>query len=54
MFIEKMQDMVKGCEGKMEPINIIENLKKEHTVYTIDGKKIANELGNSKVLNSVV
>lgn len=36
------------------PENIIENLKKEHTVYSIDGLKIANELGNSKVLNSVV
>lgn len=36
------------------PENIIENLKKEHTVYSIDGLKIANQLGNSKVLNSVV
>ena len=36
------------------PENIIETLKKEHTVYTIDGQKIALELGNSKVLNSVV
>lgn len=36
------------------PENIIENLKNKHTVYTIDGGKIANELGNSKVLNSVV
>ena len=36
------------------PQNIIENLKKDHEVYTIDGGKIANELGNSKVLNSVV
>ena len=29
-------------------------LKKEHTVYTIDGGAVAKELGNSKVLNSVV
>ncbi len=36
------------------PENIIENLKKDHTVYSIDGVKIANQLGNSKVLNSVV
>ena len=36
------------------PENIIETLKKDHTVYTIDGQKIALELGNSKVLNSVV
>ena len=36
------------------PKNIIEELKKEHTVYAIDGVSIANELGNSKVLNSVV
>lgn len=36
------------------PENIIEELKKEHTVYAIDGQKIALELGNSKVLNSVV
>ena len=36
------------------PESIIENLKKEHTVYTIDGGAVAKELGNSKVLNSVV
>ena len=36
------------------PENIIETLEKEHTVYTIDGQKKALELGNSKVLNSVV
>jgi len=36
------------------PQNIIEQLKSEHTVYVIDGGAIANELGNSKVLNSVV
>ena len=39
---------------KKYPENIIEDLKAEHTVYSIDGQKIALELGNSKVLNSVV
>ncbi len=36
------------------PENIIETLQKDHKVYTIDGVSIAKELGNSKVLNSVV
>ena len=36
------------------PENIVEDLSKLHTVYTIDGGTIAAELGNSKVLNSVV
>jgi len=36
------------------PEGIIEGLKREHTVYAIDAQKIALELGNSKVLNSVV
>ena len=36
------------------PENIIENLKKDYSVYAIDAQKIAKELGNSKVLNSVV
>lgn len=36
------------------PENIIEGLKAEHNVYTIDAQKVALELGNSKVLNSVV
>ena len=36
------------------PENIIETLEKEHKVYSIDGVSIAKELGNSKVLNSVV
>ena len=40
--------------AKTYPENIIEELKKEHKVYAIDGQKIAIELGNSKVLNSVV
>ena len=36
------------------PENIIEQLNKEHKVYTVDGGALAKELGNSKVLNSVV
>lgn len=36
------------------PENILENLKKEHTVYAINGDEVALALGNSKVLNSVV
>ncbi len=40
--------------AKIYPENIIERLSKNHKVYTIDAGKIALELGNSKVLNSVV
>lgn len=40
--------------AKEYPENIVENLKKTYSVYSIDGQKIAKELGNSKVLNSVV
>ena len=40
--------------AKQYPENIIEGLKAKHSVYAIDGQKIALELGNSKVLNSVV
>lgn len=36
------------------PENIIAELEKEHKVIAIDGMSIAKELGNSKVLNSVV
>ncbi len=40
--------------AKTYPENILETLKANHTVYAIDGQKIALALGNSKVLNSVV
>ena len=40
--------------AKQYPENILETLKNEHSVYAIDAQKIALELGNSKVLNSVV
>ena len=36
------------------PENILEGLKSEHNVYAIDALSHALELGNSKVLNSVV
>ncbi len=36
------------------PENIIDTLKNEHKVCSIDGIEKAKELGNSKVLNSVV
>ncbi|MBR7100823.1 MAG: indolepyruvate oxidoreductase subunit beta [Clostridia bacterium] len=36
------------------PEEILENLEKSHKLYTIDGGAIAKELGNSKVLNTVV
>ncbi len=40
--------------AKTYPEGIIEELSKTHKVYSIDGQKEALELGNSKVLNSVV
>lgn len=40
--------------AKEYPEGILETLKAEHEVYSIDAQKIALELGNSKVLNSVV
>ncbi len=36
------------------PQNIIEQLSQVHNVFTINGGVVAQELGNSKVLNSVV
>ena len=36
------------------PEGILESLKEKHELHSIDAKKIAIELGNSKVLNSVV
>ena len=50
----KIEPMTVVTGAKTYPEGIIEGLKENHTVHTIDGKKIANELGNSKVLNSVV
>ena len=49
--IEPMTVVIGAAEY---PECILENLAKAHTLYSIDAKKIAIELGNSKVLNSVV
>ena len=40
--------------AKEYPQDILENLQQRHAVHSIDGNAIAAELGNSKVLNSVV
>lgn len=41
--------------GKAEyPAAIIEGLSSKHKLYSVDGGRVARELGNSKVLNSVV
>ena len=40
--------------AKTYPENIIEELKGEHDVYVIDGDALVKEIGNSKVLNTVV
>lgn len=41
--------------GAMQyPENVIEKLKENHNVVVVDGLSKAKELGNSKVLNSVV
>ena len=50
----KIEPMTVVTGAMQYPENIIENLKKEHKLFTIDGKKIASDLGNTKVLNSVV
>ncbi len=40
--------------AKTYPEGILEGLCESHSVYSIDGMAIAKDLGNSKVLNSVV
>ena len=40
--------------AKTYPEGIIEKLSGEHKLYSINGGAVARELGNSKVLNSVV
>ena len=40
--------------AKTYPEGILEELAASHKIYSIDGGAIARELGNSKVLNSVV
>jgi indolepyruvate ferredoxin oxidoreductase beta subunit len=36
------------------PDDILQKLQNGHTVYAINGNKVAEEIGNNKVLNSVV
>ena len=36
------------------PDNVFETLKEQHDLYVIDGVKMADELGNGKVLNTIV
>jgi indolepyruvate ferredoxin oxidoreductase beta subunit len=50
----KIEPMTVVIGAEKYPENIIEDLKKEHNVYSLDAQKIALELGNSKVLNSVI
>lgn len=50
----KIDPMTVVIGAREYPENIIETLSLTHNVKTIDGQKIALELGNNKVLNSVV
>ena len=50
----KIDPMTVVTGAKQYPSGILDQLKKKHSVYAIDGQKIALALGNSKVLNSVV
>ena len=51
---QKIQPMTVVIGVAKYPVNIVEQLNKEHKVYFVDGNEISNKLGNSKVLNSVV
>ena len=50
----KIEPMTVVIGAKKYPEGILEELEKEHEIHVIDAGKIARELGNSKVLNSVV
>ena len=50
----KIEPMTVVIGAAKYPENIIEGLKESHNVITIDAGKIAGELGNAKVLNTVV
>ena len=50
----RIDPMTVTIGAKEYPEQILENLSKTHTLYSISGNRIANELGNSRVLNSVV
>lgn len=49
--IKPMSVLTGACEY---PQNIIEDLKTRHKVYTVNAMEIANEIGNTKVVNTVV
>lgn len=51
---QRIDPMTVVIGAKEYPENIIEELSKSYTVYTLDGLAIAKALGNSKVLNSVI
>ena len=50
----KIDPMTVVVGAKKYPENVLEELSSEHKVYSIDAGAVALELGNSKVLNSVV
>ena len=50
----KIEPMTVVVGAAKYPEGIIESLSKEHTLYQLDAGKVARELGNSKVLNTVV
>lgn len=51
---QKIDPMTVISGAQVYPENIIENLKTEHKIYAFDGKKAAENLNNSKVLNIVI
>jgi len=50
----KINPMTVTIGAAQYPDNILENLQKDHTVYAIKANDIAEKLGNSKVVNSIV
>ena len=50
----KIDPMTVVIGAKTYPENIIQDLSSQHDVHVIDGVTIAKQLGNAKVLNSVV
>jgi len=50
----KIEPMTVVIGAAKYPENIIEGLKSEHSLCVIDAGSIAKEIGNSKVLNTVV
>lgn len=50
----KIEPMTVVVGAKTYPEGIIEKLSAKHTVYTIDAGALAKEIGNSKVLNTIV